>query len=177
VPVFSSSPISPALEQFAGLPASERELLAAGHPGSSLLGYLALVPDPRNPRGVRHSLCSLLAAAIAAVLAGSRSFTAIGEWVADAPPSVLATLGIRRDPLTRRFKPPDEATIRRVLEAVDAEALDKRRGLGICPGERHPGKNKGQPAAAGSAGRGRQGSAGHPPCQRQRPGRAPDGRP
>ena len=34
----------------------------------------------------------------AAVVAGSRSFTAIGEWVADAPPSVLASLGIGRDP-------------------------------------------------------------------------------
>jgi len=77
---------------------------------------------------VRHSLCSLLVAAIAAVLAGSRSFTAIGEWVADAPPHVLAPLGIRRDPLTRQFKPPDEATIRRVLEAVDANALDEAAG-------------------------------------------------
>ena len=132
MPVFSSSLISPALEQLRGLPAGERELLAAGHP-VRLLEYLARVPDPRNPRGVRHSLCSLLAAAIAAVLAGSRSFTAIGEWVADAPPPVLATLGIRRDPLTRQFQPPDEATIRRVLEAVDAEALDKAAGPGYLP--------------------------------------------
>ena len=89
------------------------------------------MPDPRDPRGVRHSLCSLLAAAIAAVLAGSRSFTAIGEWIADAPPSVLASLGIRRDPLTRQFEPPDEATIRRVLEAVDAEALDEAAGAWV----------------------------------------------
>jgi len=80
---------------------------------------------------VRHSLCSLLVAAIAAVLAGSRSFTAIGEWVADAPPHVLAPLGIRRDPLTRQFKPPDEATIRRVLEAVDAEAPGKAAGARV----------------------------------------------
>jgi predicted transposase YbfD/YdcC len=128
VPAFSSSLISPALEQLAGLPAGDRELLAAGHPGPGLLEYLARVPDPRDPRGVRHSLCSLLAAAVAAVLAGSRSFTAIGEWIADAPPSVLASLGVRRDPLTRQFKPPDEATIRRVLEAVDAEALDEAAG-------------------------------------------------
>ncbi len=63
-------------------------------------------------------------AAIAAVLAGARSLTAVGEWVADAPPQVLVALGIRRDPLTGRFEPPDEATIRRVLEAVDAAALD-----------------------------------------------------
>jgi hypothetical protein len=73
---------------------------------------------------VRHSLSSVLAAAIAAVMAGAQSFTAIGEWIADAPPSVLAPLGIRRDPLTRRFEPPGEATIRRILEAVDAAVLD-----------------------------------------------------
>jgi predicted transposase YbfD/YdcC len=126
VPASSSSLISPALEQLAGLPAGDRELLADSSP--SLLECLAWVPDPRDPRGVRHSLSSLLAAAIAAVLAGSRSFAAIGEWVADAPPHVLASLGVRWDQLTRRFEPPDEATIRRVLEAVDAEALDAAAG-------------------------------------------------
>jgi len=77
---------------------------------------------------VRHSLTSLLmAAAVAAVLAGATSFTAVGE-VADAPPQVLAALGVRRDPLTRRFVPPDEATIHRVLEAVDADRLDAAAG-------------------------------------------------
>jgi predicted transposase YbfD/YdcC len=77
---------------------------------------------------VRHTLTSLLLAAVAAVLAGARSFTAIGEWVADAPPQVLACLGVRHDPLARRFEPPDEATIRRVLETVDASALDTAVG-------------------------------------------------
>ena len=62
------------------------------------------------------------------MLAGARSFTAVGEWVADAPPQVLAALGVRRDPLTRRFEPPGEATIRRVLEAADAGALDAAVG-------------------------------------------------
>ena len=65
---------------------------------------------------------------MAAVLAGARSFTAVGEWVADAPPQVLAALGVRHDPLTRRFEPPDEATIRRVLEAADPDALDAAVG-------------------------------------------------
>jgi hypothetical protein len=53
------------------------------------------VPDPRDPRGVRHTLTSLSPAAVAAVLAGARSFTAIGEWAGDAPPWVLAVPGIR----------------------------------------------------------------------------------
>jgi DDE_Tnp_1-associated/Transposase DDE domain len=126
VPALSSSPINAALEQLSGLPADDRALLSGQCPG--LAEYLARVPDPRDPRGVRHSLTSLLLATVAAVLAGARSFTAVGEWVADAPPQVLAVLGVRRDPLTRRFEPPDEATIRRVLEAADAEALDAAVG-------------------------------------------------
>ena len=97
-------------------------------PDKALASCLAAVPDPRRPRGVRHSLTSLLMASVTAVLAGARSFTAIGEWIADAPPQVMAALGIRRDPLTGRFEPPDEATIRRVLEAVDADALDSAVG-------------------------------------------------
>jgi hypothetical protein len=82
VPALSSSLISPALGQVADLPAGDRELLAAAQ--LSLLEHLARVPDPRKRRGVRHSLSSVLAAAIAAVMAGAQSFTAIGEWIADA---------------------------------------------------------------------------------------------
>jgi hypothetical protein len=104
----SSSLISPALEQLQELPAAERTVLAGQCP--DLAGYLAQVPDPRDPRGVRHTLTSLLLAAVAPVLAGARSFTAIGEWAADAPPRVLAALGIRYEPLARRFRPPNEAT-------------------------------------------------------------------
>ena len=126
MPASSSCLISSALEQVAGVPADERDLLTPGCP--SLAELLAQVPDPRHPRGVRHSLTSLLLAAVAAVLAGARSFAAIGEWVADAPPLVLAGLGVRRDPLTGRFEPPDEATVRRVLERADAGALDAAVG-------------------------------------------------
>ena len=88
------------MEQLQDLPAGDRMLLAGECPG--LLACLAGVPDPRDPRGVRHTLTSLLLAAVAAVLAGARSFAAVGEWVADAPPRVLAVLGVRRDPLTGR---------------------------------------------------------------------------
>jgi DDE_Tnp_1-associated len=126
VPALPSSPISPVLEQLQDLPAGD----GAELPGQcrSLAEHLARVPDPRDRRGVRHTLASLLLATIAAVLAGARSLTAVGEWVADAPPQVLAALGVRRDSLTGRFEPPDEATIRRVLETVDAAALDEAVG-------------------------------------------------
>ena len=126
MPAVSSSLISPALEKLEDLPAGDRALLAGHCPG--LAGHLAGVPDPRDPRGVRHTLTSLLLAAVAAVLAGARSFTAVGEWAADAPPRVLAALGVRYDPLAGCFRPPDEATFRRVLEALDAAALEAAVG-------------------------------------------------
>ena len=126
MPALPSFPISAALGQLRELPADDRAVLAGQCPG--LAEYLARVPDPRDRRGVRHTLTSLLLTAIAAVLAGARSLTAVGEWVADAQPQVLAALGVRRDPLTGRFEPPDESTIRRVLETVDAAALDAAVG-------------------------------------------------
>jgi len=43
---------------------------------------LAAIPDPRARRGVRHCLAVVLTAADCAVVAGYRSDTAIGEWVA-----------------------------------------------------------------------------------------------
>jgi len=44
-----------------------------------LLDLLAQVPDPRKKRGRRHSLAGLLAVGVAAVIAGSRSFAAVGS--------------------------------------------------------------------------------------------------
>src|SRR5260370_901127 len=55
-----------------------------------LLDLLAQVPDPRKRRGRRHPLAGLLAAGIAAVIAGARSVAAVGEWAADARPEALA---------------------------------------------------------------------------------------
>jgi hypothetical protein len=81
----------------------------------SLLEDLAHIADPRQRRGRRHPLTTVLAVAVAAVLAGARSLAAIGEWAADAPGPVLAALGVRRDPLRRIWRPPGEATVRRVL--------------------------------------------------------------
>jgi hypothetical protein len=44
----------------------------------------------------------VLAVSAAAVVAGARSVTAIAEWATDAPWPILAALGVRCDPLTRR---------------------------------------------------------------------------
>jgi hypothetical protein len=98
----------------------------------SLLEDLAQLADPRQRRGRRHPLGVVLAVAACAVLAGARSLAAIGEWAADAPGPVLAALGVRRHPLTGAFRPPAEATVRRVLARVDPDALDRAIGAWLA---------------------------------------------
>jgi predicted transposase YbfD/YdcC len=97
-----------------------------------LLDSLAQIADPRHRRGRRHTLATVLAVAIAAVLAGARSLAAIGEWANDAPGQVLAALGVRRDLLTGTWRPPGEATVRRVLGRIDADALDRAIGAWLA---------------------------------------------
>ena len=53
---------------------------------------------------------------------------AIGEWAGDAPCHVLAALGVRHNPWTGVWRPPGEATVRRVLARIDADALDAALG-------------------------------------------------
>jgi predicted transposase YbfD/YdcC len=93
-----------------------------------LLECLMLLPDPRRRRGRRHPLVGILALAVSAVLAGARSVAAIAEWAADAPTDVLTALGLAPHPLTGQIRVPGEATVRRVLAMVDADALDTTVG-------------------------------------------------
>jgi DDE_Tnp_1-associated/Transposase DDE domain len=86
-----------------------------------LLDLLAQVPDPRRKRGRRHPLAGLLAVGIAAVIAGSKSFAAIGQWAADAGPEVLAVLGAARGPA-------EESTFRRAFALVSPDVLDRVPG-------------------------------------------------
>ena len=111
------------------------ELLVDGHvervatQGSGgLLDRLGELADPRDRRGVRHSFVSLLAIAVAAVGSGARSWTEIGEFARELSGEQLARLGARPSPYTGRYTPPDEATIRRALQRVDAQALDRLVG-------------------------------------------------
>lgn len=84
-----------------------------------LLAVLAGLSDPRARRGRRHRLATVLAIAVCAVLAGARSYTAIAEWAHDLPATARMRLGIA----TRGA--PSESAIRRLLQAVDAEVLDR----------------------------------------------------
>ena len=95
-------------------------------PPASLWDWLARLPDPRDPRGMRFTLACVIAVAIAARLAGCDSFTAVGEWAASRPQRVLKALGC---PLSKRagvHVAPSEKTVRRVAgpAGVDHDLAD-----------------------------------------------------
>ena len=93
-----------------------------------LLELLAHLPDPRMRRGIRHRQANILVVAICATLAGMRSFVAIGEWAAALPQEALEQLGCRWHPIQKRYLPPSEPTLRRTLQAVDANLVDRELG-------------------------------------------------
>ncbi|MCZ0991898.1 transposase family protein [Streptomyces noursei] len=102
------------------------------------------MPDPRRAKGRRHPLCFVLALAACAVLAGAKSLTAIAEWAADAPAAVLTVLGgPTREPTGPAA--PAEATVRRVLQRVDGDALDAAVGAWLAardPGPHPPARTR-----------------------------------
>ena len=87
-----------------------------------LIDVLGSIKDPRHPRGIRHTSCSILALSTAATLSGARSFQAIWEWGNDLSEKALRELGFRRG------KPPSESAIRRHLQKVDTEEVDQKTG-------------------------------------------------
>jgi len=89
-----------------------------------LLAVLALVPDPRKPRGRRYLLVFVLAVAAACTLAGAKTFREIGDQAADLPQNVLRDLGGRRHPLRREVIAPSETRIRTLLHLIDTQILD-----------------------------------------------------
>src|SRR3954451_23321356 len=106
----------------AGVPDKPVRLGGTGH--QMLVAALVGAPDARDGRGVRHPARVVWALAIAAVLAGSRSFYAIGQWIAGAGQKTLKAVGARRDPGTGRYVGPDEKTVRSLCARIDADALD-----------------------------------------------------
>jgi len=100
---------------------------AIGEKGG-LLEVLAQLEDPRKRRGIRHSQISILAVAVCACVCGARSYAAIGEWVAALPQDLLRRLGCKWHEDKRRYIPPSEPTLRRTLQSVDADELDRLTG-------------------------------------------------
>lgn len=105
-----------------------------------LLRILSSLPDRRHRRGRRHDQTSLLAVAICAVLCGARSYVAIAEWAARCSQNLLKRLGCRRSALSQCYLPPSEPTLRRMLQSIDAEQVDRALAgwlRGLCKDKGH----------------------------------------
>ncbi len=87
-----------------------------------LMDLLKTLVDPRKRRGVRHPVVTVVAIGVCAALSGARSFTAIAEWAQGLSREGLRRLG------SKRWRPPSEPTIRRVLQRLDANAVDAQIG-------------------------------------------------
>ena len=91
---------------------------------ASLWQWLARLPDPRDPRGVRFTLPCVIATVLAARLAGRDSFTAAGEWAASRPQRVLKALGCPRHKRAGVRVAPSEKTMRRVSGLAGHDLAD-----------------------------------------------------
>lgn len=92
-----------------------------------LFARLGQIADPRAKRGTRHSQRSLLAIVLCATISGAQGSTAISEWVQRLSPAMLRRLHCRRR-ADGQYQPPSEATLRRMLKAIDIGQLERQLG-------------------------------------------------
>ena len=92
-----------------------------------LVQVLRNVADPRDRRGVRHDLPTVLSLAITGVLAGCRSLTVIWEHTTDLTAADLRSLGVEAGQAL-----PSESTIRRVLQDLDPADVDAHLRSWLC---------------------------------------------
>lgn len=100
----------------------------------SLYAYLAQVPDPRDPRGVRHPLAAVLALVCCALLCGSRHLAGIAEWGRNHSAELIAALGFTRP------KTPAGSTLHNLLQELDWSALEAQLRVWVQAVEAHLGQ-------------------------------------
>jgi predicted transposase YbfD/YdcC len=99
----------------------------------SLSRYLQQVPDPRDPRGVRHPLGAVLALVCCALLCGSRHLAAIAEWGRNQSADLIAALGFTRP------KTPAGSTLHNLLQDLDWSELEEQLRHWVLAVEAHLG--------------------------------------
>ena len=108
------------------MPAALREVLEAR------------LTDPRKPRGIRHSLGSLVSVLVAGVACGYSSPLAIAGAAAGWDQEVLAAHGTRRSPRTGVFEPPSASTLDRLPALLDAGELEAGLTAWLAPAALDP---------------------------------------
>jgi predicted transposase YbfD/YdcC len=94
-------------------------------PGPLRRALAEYLTDPRKPRGIRHSLASLILVLVTGVACGYDSPLAIAGAAARWDQDLLAAHGCRRNPRTGALEPPSASTLGRLpaqLDAVEFEA-------------------------------------------------------
>src|SRR6266487_5949854 len=107
-------------------PASLREVLAAR------------LSDPRKPRGIRHSLGSLVSVLVAGVACGYSGPLAIAGAAAGWDQEVLAAHGTRRSPRTGAYEPPSASALDRLPALLDAGELEAGLTAWLAPAALDP---------------------------------------
>jgi predicted transposase YbfD/YdcC len=95
------------------------------------------VPDPRDPRGVRHSLASVLALVTMAMPGGSETLVSVTRWIPAAGQDLLAAAGARVLPDGTRAAP-CARTVSRILALADPDIVDDAVCRYLADGERAP---------------------------------------
>jgi predicted transposase YbfD/YdcC len=95
--------------------------------GGGILECFRAVADPRDPRGVRYALASVLALVTAAMLADCETLAGIMAWISHAPREELEALGCRAAPCGR--------TVARILALVSPVALSRAVGTWLAKAE------------------------------------------
>jgi Transposase DDE domain/DDE_Tnp_1-associated len=100
----------------------ERAAMLAAAGAGGLWECFAGIADPRDRRGVRHSVPTILGLCTAAAAAGQVLLADITAWIAAAGQEVLAAFGCRRD-AQGRHTPPHPDTVERLLSLLEAQQL------------------------------------------------------
>ena len=98
----------------------------------------ARLTDPRKPRGIRHSLGSLVSVLVAGVACGYSSPLAIAGAAAGWDQEVLAAHGTRRNPRTGVLEPPSASTLDRLPALLDADELEAGLTAWLAPAALDP---------------------------------------
>ena len=121
-----SAPVMPSTWAPYQREAPAREYPLSGKQTQSLLQALAPLKDPRRHHGWRHRrVQSIVAIAIAAMIAGNNCLIDIGEFSQSLNQNQLRSLRASRDRKTGKLIAPSETTIRRVLQRLEPTLLDQ----------------------------------------------------
>ena len=91
----------------------------------SLYEELQEIPDHRRGQGRKHSLATVLAVYLLALLSNMRGPVAAAEYAQALDQEELKLLGAWYNRATGRYEPPTKSTIHRVMMATDPEAFEE----------------------------------------------------